>query len=249
MSPKKAPAKPAAPAARKSVSGKRNAPPPPPPLFNLSAERQLDVWGIILALGGFSDRFWRCFHSTRVAVTGTLLSALDFLFGYGAYILPFVLIGFGVWLVIRKIDRIPPVSIERVSGMLLLLLLIQTVIHGLTDDGGWFGNLLYYRMLETTSAGAEHVVTMLAWLLIALVMAFDLTVPELLAKLKPLFDALGKLWTMAFARLQKRTGGSNSPELAPTDDGYIPLNPATVPPAEPIVPPIGVRSAFRSQPA
>lgn len=241
---KKAPAKPAgktpAPTVRKPASGKKNAPPPPaPPLFTLSAERQLDVLGVFLALGGLVIAL-ALFSVSRSSFTGMLLGALDFLFGYGVYIFPVALIGFGVWLIIRKIERIPPVSIERVSGMLLLLLLIQTVMQGLTGFGGWVGTQLY-NMLTIPFGIWGAIVVMLAWLLIALVMAFDLTVPELLAKLKPLFDVLGKLWTMAFASLQKRTGRSDSPEVPPSDDGYIPLNPAPVAPEELIVPPVGVQ--------
>jgi S-DNA-T family DNA segregation ATPase FtsK/SpoIIIE len=239
---KKAPARPAAPAARKSVSGKKNAPPPLPPLINLSTDRKLDILGIFLVFLGVAIGLV-LLSPSQSEVTGGLLGFLKLLVGNGVYILWLFLIVFGGWLVIRKIDRIPPVSVERIVGIILLLFLIQTVMHGLIENGGWVGAQLY-NMLTIPFGIWGTIVVMLAWLLIALVMAFDLSVPELLAKLKPLFDFLGKLWMMVFAWLQKRTGGSNSPELAPTDDGYIPLNPATVPPAEPIVLPIGVMTGM-----
>jgi S-DNA-T family DNA segregation ATPase FtsK/SpoIIIE len=198
----------------------------------------LDVLGVSLALGGLVIAL-ALFSVSRSSVMGTLLGALDFLFGYGAYLLPIALIGFGVWLVLRKIERIPPVSIERVLGLLLLLFLVQTVLHGFTGYGGWVGSQ-FYDMLTIPFDIGGAIVMMLAWLLIALIMAFDVSVPELLANLKPVFDALGKLGTMTFARLQDRISRTDSPEPVPTDDGFTPLNTALVIPAEPIMPPVGV---------
>jgi S-DNA-T family DNA segregation ATPase FtsK/SpoIIIE len=234
---KKAPAKPlekpSAPAAKGSTSRKPAAPPPPPPpLFNLSAERKLDILGIVLTFGGLMLALG-LFSISRSSIIGSLLGVFDFFFGYGAYVLPIALIGFGVWLVVRKIERIPSISIERVTGLVLLLFLFQTLIHGLTDNGGWLGEL-FYRLLTVPFDIGGAIVIMLAWLVMALVMIFDLTVPELVGKLKPLFEALGKLWTMTVSRLRNRT--APPPEPAPTDDGYIPLNPVPAPPLEPNAP-------------
>jgi len=233
---KKAPAKPAgkpsAPAARGSTSRKQAA--PPPPLITISAERKLDIFGIVLALGGFLMALG-LFSSSRSAVTVTLLGFLKTLFGYGAYLLPVTLMLFGGWLVVRKIERIPSVSIERVTGLLLLFLLTQTVLQALFENGGgWVGDVLYGVL--TAIGGA--VVLMLAWLVMALVMTFDLSVPELVGKLKPLFAALGELWLLVVSQLPKRPSGTNSPEPAPTEDGYLPLDPAVVAPLEPNAPAI-----------
>jgi S-DNA-T family DNA segregation ATPase FtsK/SpoIIIE len=147
---------------------------------------------------------------------------------------------FGGWLVVRKIDRIPPVSVERIAGFILLLFLLQTVIEGISGDGGWVGKQLYNMLIIPFGFGGA-IVMMLAWLLIGLVMVFDVTVPELLSKLKPLYDVFAKLWTMIFIALQNRTRGQRlSPQSAPTDDGFTPLKTSpVVPPIEPIVPPVG----------
>ena len=41
--------------------------------------------------------------------------------GWGSFILPLALLGIGLWLVLRNIDRLPLLSAERVTGVLLLL--------------------------------------------------------------------------------------------------------------------------------
>jgi S-DNA-T family DNA segregation ATPase FtsK/SpoIIIE len=206
-------------------------------LISLSTDRKLDIVGIFLIFGGIVIVL-TLLSSSQSELTRGLLDFLKLLFGNGVYIVWLFLIVSGGWLVARKIDRIPPISIERIVGIILLLFLLQTVLHGITGNGGWFGMQLYNMLTIPFDVGGA-IVMMLAWLLIGLVMAFDVTVPELLLKLKPLFDVLAKLWTMAFTSLQNRVRGSKpSPQLAPTEDGFTPLKTSPIIPAEPIVPPI-----------
>ena len=211
----------AAPVPRKSASSKKPAP-ELPPLFEISPERKLDILGILLALSGFGIGL-ALLSFNRGALTGTFLDVLDFMFGFGAVIFPLALIGFGGWLVLRKIDRIPPFSIERVSGFILLLLWVQASIQGITDSGGWIGSL-FYRMLDDNLGWGGTLVALLAWLLIALTMSFDVSVPELMTILKPLADLISKLWGMLAAKLRERFAVSKTiAETAPTQDGFIPL--------------------------
>ena len=90
--------------------GAAPAPVPPPPLFNLSPERKLDVLGIGLALGG-ALLFLALISVTHDMPIGFILDALAYLFGWAVYILPVALFLFGIWLVFRKIERIPAVSV------------------------------------------------------------------------------------------------------------------------------------------
>ncbi len=92
-------AKPTAAASKTGSSpGKKAGKPQPaaplPPLFDISAERKLDILGVCLALAGLVIAL-ALFSLSRSSVTGALLSALDFLFGYGAYIFPVALILLG----------------------------------------------------------------------------------------------------------------------------------------------------------
>ena len=221
------------------------APPPPlpplPPIFNLSNERKLDVLGVALALTGVIGVL-TVLSANRSAVTGTALDVLAFFFGWGAFVLCGALILFGLWLVLRKIERIPPISIERVTGLILLFLLIETVLQGIggnpptPDGGGWLGSL-FYNVLQSLLGENGLFIAMIAWFLIALIMSFDLTLPELFAKFKPVTRIFAALWARLAARIPGLTRSqaispvpfSVTGEMPPVD-GYTPLNP--VPAAE-----------------
>ena len=227
-------AKPAATASKTaSSSGRKTAQHQPaeslPPLFDISAERKLDILGVFLALAGLVIAL-ALFSLSRSSVTGALLSALDFLFGYGAYVFPGALILFGGWLVLRKIDRIPPVSAERVSGMIMLFLFIQTVIHAATENGGWIGSL-FYRMLNDNLGWGGMLVALLAWGVIVLTMSFDVSVPELVTKLRPLVELIRRLFAVSLNKLPRSNAQDLPGELAPSVDGYTPLSPSTTKPA------------------
>lgn len=213
----------AAKTAPKASAGK-NAPAvsAPPPLFNLSTDRKLDILGILLTLLGMVMGL-TLLSSTQSTVTGGLLALFKIPFGNGVYILWLVLILFGGWLILRKIERVPPVSVERLTGFLLLYLLIQAILHALTGDGGWFGGALYYLLYTYLGLGGT-VVALLALLLIGLTLAFDLTVPELLGKLQPVLHALGRFWMMTFSRSQKNPARTDSLHPAPVENGFTPLH-------------------------
>ncbi len=156
-----------------------------------------------------------------------MVAGLLFLFGWGAYLIPAALIGFGGWLVLRKVERIPTPSVERATGFLLLLLWAQTILHNLpAPGGGWLGSLLF-RMLEQALGLGGAVVALLAWFLIALTIALDVSVPELLEKLNPLWQILRRVWQAAQSRIPRRE--SANPPPAPVEDGYSPLKPEAPP--------------------
>jgi S-DNA-T family DNA segregation ATPase FtsK/SpoIIIE len=243
-SEKKAPAKPAqggkpAPAAKKTPTSApakaprprttkaAPAPEPPPPLFDISPERKLDLVGIGLALTGFVIAL-SLLSSSRSAVTGAAVSLFSFLFGWGAYILPLALILFGGWLILRKIEKIPPVSIERVTGLLLLSLWLLVVFQGISENpepasgigGGWLGSLFY--RLFVTGLGAEGLlVVLIAWLLIGISLAFDLSIPEIVATLQPIWLVLKELWQKIISQFSGNA--RRRPAQTTLADGFTPL--------------------------
>ncbi|NCP85962.1 MAG: hypothetical protein CO094_05430 [Anaerolineae bacterium CG_4_9_14_3_um_filter_57_17] len=198
---KKDPKKPAS-------AGKSIAPvAPPPPLFTLSPERKLDLLGVGLALGGLLILL-ALISSSRSALTGATVSLFSFLFGWGAYGLPIALILFGGWLLVRKIERIPPLSVERATGIIFLALFGITALHGLSGNpepisasgGGWLGSIFYRLLVENLGLGGALVV-LLAWLLMSLSLTLDRSLPELLERLNPLWQFLRGLWQKLRARL------------------------------------------------
>ena len=60
-----------------------------------------------------------------------MIRLLGQLLGWGVYVLPIGLIVFGLWLILRKIERIPPLSLERAVGSGLLFLWLLTVMHAI----------------------------------------------------------------------------------------------------------------------
>lgn len=101
-------------------------PPPPPPTpqretswwEKLSPERKLDVVGVILAFFGVIILLGLLANCS--AIVGGVILFLAQLFGWGVYVLPIGLLVFGLWLVFRKIERIPPLSTERAVGSVIL---------------------------------------------------------------------------------------------------------------------------------
>jgi S-DNA-T family DNA segregation ATPase FtsK/SpoIIIE len=212
-------------------------------LFDLSAERKLDLIGMALALAGVILALI-LFSTSRSALPSAAISFFNLLLGWGAYGLPLALLLFGIWLIVRRIDRIPPVSAERVTGTILLFLLGLTVLHGLSGNpdsfsglgGGWLGSL-FYRLLENNIGLGGAIVVMFAWLLVGLSWALDLGIPELIGKLRPVWLALAALWVKAAPKLPGfLSRGSDSLAPTPDTDGYTPLQAASPDPAAGAVP-------------
>lgn len=221
-----------------SASHKKTISQPLPPLFNLSDERKLDVLGVILALVGLMILL-SLLSGSNSLLTGWLVTSLKFLFGWGAYLIPLALFGFGVWLVARKIDRIPPVSLERVTGALMLTLFALVVLQALTPKpidtmagGGWFGRIFYDELLEKLLGDGGASVVLFAWFLIGLIFTFDLSLPEIVALLQPAWNWLRRLGAALFRRSDTFSQpGADYPAGVPVEDGFTPAHPVPPPTA------------------
>ena len=133
--------------------GKASLPPAPPPASpswwdSLSAERKLDVVGAIMAVIGLFTALI-LFSAQRSALTGGMLKILEQTIGWGIYILPVGLIVMGLWLVLRRIEKLPPLSLERAIGLILfffwLLATMDSVNAGAALNGaggGYIGSVL-----------------------------------------------------------------------------------------------------------
>lgn len=220
---------------------KHYTPPPPPPqreatLWDrLSAERKLDVIGIALAFVGIIILLG-LISANRSVIVGGVIGFLAQLFGWGVYILPIGLLVFGLWLIFRKIERIPPLSIERVVGSIILFLWLLTLFHiisGATletadsiaisgDGGGAIGSRLYYYPLLWLGGGGLWI-GMIAWLIIGIAVTLDKPVVELFFWLKPLTNKLRDLLNRPVAPQTPLV-----PVPTPTD-GFTPIDSAAMP--------------------
>ena len=223
---------------------------PPPPAFSwwesLSAERKLDVVGFVLAFVGILI-ILGLVSANRSALVGGAIFFISQIFGWGVYILPLGLLVFGLWLVFRKIERIPPLSLERAIGSVILFLWLLTILHSLVSTadtaeavavlgigGGALGGL-FQRMLWDWLGGGGAVIALSAWFIIGVSVFLDKPVQDLFFWLAPLMTWIRK-W------LNKPLAFKSDLESAPAaDEEFTPMVPAAVPavsPAEEAIQPV-----------
>ncbi|MBK9603856.1 MAG: hypothetical protein IPO36_18775 [Anaerolineales bacterium] len=116
---------------------------------------------------------------------------------------------FGLWLVFRKIERIPPLSIERVVGSLILFFWLLTILHTFVATaetaeavalkgigGGYIGGKFQWVLWIGFGSGGAFT-ALVAWLGIGIAILLDKPVQELFFWLGPLFAWIRKLLKQA----------------------------------------------------
>ena len=200
---------------------------------SLSPERRLDVVGVIMAVIGLLTALI-LFSAQRSALTGSMVSILTRFLGWGMYILPVGLIVMGAWLVLRRIEKLPPLSLERGTGIILFFLWLLVVMHSGTlafnpppdpqqlveegRGGGFIGDLIA-RILFNSLGTAGAIIALIAWLLITVTMIFDISVQDLFDWINPFFTNLRSL----FAGRKSGEPGLSAATEVPSG-GFTPLN-------------------------
>ncbi len=208
------------------------------PSPRLTLDRRLDIAGIILALIGLLTLI-SLFSASRSVITSSWVSILRVTFGWGIYLLPGVLIGSGIWLIVRKFDRIPRPSLERVVGLFIILIITQAVIHlvllpGDSDEafalaaigeGGGYTGALGLSVLQTAFGIGGAAIALAAGLLIALSLTLDKSVPSLFAWLPAginhIQDALDEYRTQRTAKARKQAVMEAYPQPIPASEQEI----------------------------
>ena len=154
---------------------------------NLSTERKLDILGVGLILVGLLSSF-SLFTGQNDGLFSSFALLLKQLAGYGSFFLPVVLFLIGGWLVLRNENRLPVISAARLFGILLLTFNIFTWMHWFSGggwqkaaagEGGGYLGAFFERILSTTLGDWGGFVVLFAWFLIAMVLTFDISVPDL----------------------------------------------------------------------
>ena len=165
----------------------------------ISDERKLDVFGVFLTLLGVI--FFISLISKNNPVTGVIATALYKTSGWGTFLIPVALFALGIWFILRNSSRLPILSIERISGIILSYLTLVTFFHliatgakeaeSLIDErgGGIIGGVIG-RILISGFGQIAATIILLAMGLISLILILDLSVPELWAKIKNFFSIL-----------------------------------------------------------
>ena len=210
---------------RKSSSKAENL---PPLLPKISAERKIDIIGGVMALVGVLTLL-ALVSANRSSLTDGWVYILSYLFGWGSYLLPIALIVVGGWLVLRKIERIPTPSAERLTGIILMYVFILTFLQLVAGNpapssvsgGGYIGSL-FYRLLDTMLGKAGAVVVLVAWFLIALIMTLDVSMQQL-------YDFYAPRVQRLINKIQVMLGKKPAPEKSEFQRGlhaHQPLHPA-----------------------
>lgn len=221
--------------AAKGKSAPRASQPPAPVSVgwwdSLSPERKLDFVGAVMSVVGILILLI-LFSAQRSALTGSMIHLFSQMLGWGIYILPVALIVMGLWLILRRIEKLPPLSLERATGIILFFLWLLTLMHSIipleTADqavllgvgGGYIGNL-FARILLNGFGRAGASIILLAWLLITVVMIFDVSVADLFRWVNPLLVKVREQLAKPITKVDK----TFSPEVSEVaSNGYIPLN-------------------------
>ncbi len=180
----------------------------------ISIDRKLDILGVILALIGLLTLF-SLLSSSHGALTGWWVDFVNQVAGWGSIILPIALIGIGVWLVLRNVERLPLLSAERLTGVCLLYLNILAWLHVL-GGGGWdlaqagMGGGYIGAVSEQILVGAlglaGAVVALSAWLLISIALSLDISISELFGFTQ---KALASLVRQAKHQIAAKNGSSS----------------------------------------
>lgn len=216
--------------------GKSAQPSQPPPVSvswwdSLSPERKLDMVGVVMAVLGLV--FVLILLSPQhVKWIADIVHFFSQLFGWGVYILPVGLIVMGLWLIFRRIEKLPPLSIERATGIAAFFIWLLTLMHSIVPlemadqavldgvGGGKIGSLLALILLNGFGSGGT-VVILLASLLMIISLTFDVSVADLFRWVNPLVDQ-ARAW---LAHARDKTQQSLTPEASEvSSNGYTPLH-------------------------
>ncbi|HUE99779.1 MAG TPA: DNA translocase FtsK 4TM domain-containing protein [Anaerolineales bacterium] len=197
----------------------------------LSPERKLDVVGAVMSVVGILILLV-LLSAQRSTLTGSMLNIFRQMLGWGMYILPAALILMGTWLILRRIEKLPPLSLERGTGIISFFLWLLTVMHSIIPlemadqavldgvGGGYIGSLFARILLNGFGTGGA-IVALLAWLLISTTMIFDISVEDLFRWVNPL---AAKVRAWLAKPITKTAKASPSEAAEVSSNGYTPLN-------------------------
>jgi DNA segregation ATPase FtsK/SpoIIIE, S-DNA-T family len=171
-------------------------------LHNLTLDQRLDIIGVLLTVTGLVSLLGFFYRSSE-NIFGQWGVFLTRAFGWSIYIMPVFITLLGVWLILRRFESLPVLTVERAAGILLFLATVTIwlqIIASLflsfpaeTQGGGFFGRLLANPLNRWLGLPATTVLTLcLTWLSIMLV--FDLPFARLWSSANPIRSQLRSQW-------------------------------------------------------
>ena len=186
--------------------------PKEPLLSGVPPQRRVDIVGIILLLIGILTLI-SLFTQSSGSITGWWVQNLSKLIGWGIYILPFALMIMGTWMLFRNMEKLPRLSAERSVGIVLLFLNLTAWFHlaidggfpeaSLGSGGGYIGAAVKLGFVRTLGEPGA-IVALIAWLLISLILTFNLAMANITKWLGTLLTTLAKKVNQAFLKLRSQ---------------------------------------------
>lgn len=183
-----------------------------PLLANMSPQRRVDIFAIIMLLIGALTLI-SLFTQSSGSVTGWWVKNLSTLIGWGVYVLPLALIIMGTWMLFRNMEQLPRLSGERTVGIILFFLNLTAWFHLFIDGGfseasmgsggGYIGAAVKLGFVNTLGRPGT-IVALTAWLLISLILTLDLAMANIIKWLGQIFKTLGKNLSQGFTHLQSQ---------------------------------------------
>jgi len=198
----------------------------------MSLDRKLDIVGVVLVLIGILT-FLSLLSPIRGSFTGTWVMLIGKGFGWGMYILPVLLIGAGLWLVLRNFEKFPRFDVERVIGFSLLFLWLLAAVHfvlGLrsgedlfqiasSGEGGGYLGAVSTQVLQSTLGKVGTVVALVSIFLIGMVLALDLSIYQIFnwfgSGLRWIGDILAAGWNTILSWIPQKKMEELDPDFTP----------------------------------
>lgn len=202
------------------------------PLFSgISRQRWIEILAIFLILIGVLTLI-SLFSGSSGSVMGWWTSTISKVVGWGVYILPFLLIALGGWLLLRKVFETPLLSTERIIGIILLFINLTAWFHLALDGnleqaragigGGYIGAAIKIALVRALGRPGA-IIALIAGILISLILTLDIAMANLIkwvggiikkgfAQLKALLQNLFRKLktTLASKRKEKSEVGDQS---------------------------------------
>ena len=201
---------------------------------SLTDERKLDVVGMVMVLVGLGTTLV-LFSAQQSDFTGTVLLFLRQAIGWGVYILPIGMVVMGFWLIFRRIEKLPRLTLERFTGLVLFFLWLLTVMQSIVPadmreqaavdgiGGGYVGNF-FTKFLFNSFGTFGVLVVLVGWLLLTITMIFDVSVRDLFSWVTPLMAGI-RGWMDTRKRARAAAKAASFPgNVEVASNGFTPLN-------------------------
>ncbi len=158
-------------------------------LTGIPAHKKTESLGVLLLLFGIMTLI-SLFAQSKDNAWGWWAKIVGKVVGWGIYILPFLLIFFSLWVLLKHKRALPHFSPERIAGIVLLFINLVAWFHVFIDGsksasntllgggfiGSWVGNVLF-----TLLGKPGAIIILIAWFLVCLILILAISVNQILS--------------------------------------------------------------------